>query len=475
MMLAQTIVTVVGGLVSIYAVRHLPASSWGHYSTALALVALFTILSGPGLGPLTLRRMTAAPSQQNEILAQTFEALLWTFPVAAVLLIGTAAVLGYPHEVFVLVLILAPFVLLDPALTNVAAAFNARSRLFYVACIQLVQVLVYGALAVLAIETSRGVTGLATATVVAAACALVLALVLLRNKLGLRLALDQPRRRAWSFLRAAVPIAGTGFVGVVYDRVDVVLLSVLANARAVALYAVPFSLVRLTWILPSVVSAAFFPLLSRRLSSDRAEAKYLFLLVVRVFVFVSVPISLFVAVSSPTLLPFIFGDRYVASVQVLEIMAWTSVFGFQNYILWYGVLAIHKERVGLFIQLVGLAVNIAINAFAIPLYGARGAATALVISDFVVVVGQAVLIHRDLFRLPFRKLLTKPAVAAAIVVPLSFVIARETAVGAAIIGSTAYAAILLLTRYVTLEEWSPVVATVRAPFARLSRGRFAST
>src|SRR5207249_9994292 len=139
--------------------------------------------------------------------------------------------------------------------------------------------------------------------------------------------------------RAAVPIGGINLVAVVYAWVDVVMLSVLSTSTKVAFYTVPYSLVRLSWLLPSVVSAAFFPLLNRRLTSDRAEAEYLFFLVVRVFLFLSVPLSLVLVLSSPTPLPFLFGASYSHSVPVLQIMAWTSVPGFQHYVLCYGVLA----------------------------------------------------------------------------------------------------------------------------------------
>jgi O-antigen/teichoic acid export membrane protein len=470
MMLAQAIVVLIAGGVSIYAIRHFTPSSWGHYSTALALVALFTILSGSGLAPLALREMTAAPGRQAEILRTTFQGLVWTSVPAIIALLATAAALGYPREVLVLVLVLSPSVLLDPALANFAAAFNSRSRLFYVALFQVAQAVVYGTVAVVVIASSLGVTGLGLATVTASLTAAILALVLLRAKLRLRLRLRQAPKHVWAFLRAAVAIAGINLVAIVYDRVDVVMLSVLSTSSKVAFYTVPYSLVRLSWLLPSVISAAFFPLLSRTLESDRTEAEYLFFLVVRVFFFLSVPISLVLAFSSPTLLPSVFGSAYSHSVTVLQIMAWTSVLGFQNYVLWYALLAARKERKVLFIQIAGLVVNVAINAFAIPFYGSTGAATALLIADLVVVAGQVVLIHRSLFRIPFLDLLTKPAAAGLVVVPVAALIATRTAFGGAAIGAVGYVAILLALRYVTLEEWRPVTAIVRAPFGLLGQG-----
>jgi len=469
MLLAQAIVVLTAGAVSIYAIRNFTTSSWGHYSTALALVALFTIVSGSGLASLALREMTAAPRRQAEILGTTFQALAWTFLLAVVALFVTAFALGYPREVLVLVLVLSPTLLLDPALANLGAAFNARSRLFYVALFQIAQAIVFGTVAVIVIAGSLGVTGLALATVAASLTAAILALFLLRAKLRLQLRLRQAPKQVWAFLRAAVPIAGINLVAVVYARVDIVMLSVLSTSSKIAFYAVPYGLVRLTWLLPSVISAAFFPLLSRTLESDRNEAEYLFFLVVRVFFFLSVPISLALALSSPTLLPFVFGNSYSHSVTVLQIMAWTSALGFQNYVFWYALLAARRERAVLYIQIAGLVVNVAINAFAIPLYGSTGAATALLVSDLVVIAGQVILIHRSLFAIPFSGLLTKPLGAGLVVVPVAALIATHTAIGGAATGAVAYVTILLALRYVTLEEWRPVTAILRAPLDLLRR------
>jgi O-antigen/teichoic acid export membrane protein len=475
MMLAQAVVAIIGGGVSVYAIRNFSTNSWGHYSTAFALVALFTIFTGSGLAPLALREMTSAPKRQAEILGTTFQALSWTFCAGLVALFATSAALGYPREVLVLILVLAPGLFLDPALANLGAAFNARSRLMYVAVFQMAQAGVYGVLAVIVVAASIGVTGLAFATVAASLFAGTLALVLARAKLRLRLHLRQSPRDVWAFLRAAVPIAGINLVAVVYAWVDVVLLSVLSTASKVAFYTVPYGLVRLSWLVPSVVSAAFFPLLSQRLETDRDDAEYLFFLVVRAFLFLSVPIALVLALGSPTLLPFVFGDAYSHAVPVLQIMAWTSVFGFQNYILWYGVLVARKERAVFGVQVAGLVVNLAINAFAIPLYGATGAATSLIVSDLVVVAGQAVLVHRNLFPVPVFDLLKKPVVAAVVAVPVAAFVATRTPLGGAAAGALGYAAILIALRYVTLEEWRPVIALVRAPFARLRRGRGAAS
>jgi O-antigen/teichoic acid export membrane protein len=238
------------------------------------------------------------------------------------------------------------------------------------------------------------------------------------------------------------------------------MLSVLSNADAVAHYTAPYSFVRLSWILPSVVSAAFFPLLSRRLRTDPAEAEQLYFRVVRIFVLLSVVLALLLAVAAPLLLPLVFGEKYRVAVPVLEVLAWTTVCTFGNYIFWYGIIVAHEERAALVVQLAGLGVNVAANAVAIPLWGPTGAAAALVLSELFVVVGQARIVHRRLFPVPVAALVAKPLLAAALAVPVGVLLARESAAAGALAGAALYAGVLLLLRYVRPEEWRPLTGLV---------------
>jgi O-antigen/teichoic acid export membrane protein len=459
MFVAQIAGVIAGGVVSIYAIRHLTTIEWGHYSTALALVAILTIVAGPGVSTLALREMSDDddPASISRIFATATTAIALSGCVAIVLLLGALVALGYPHDVVVVAAVAAPFLILDPMVILVQAAFNAGQLLIYVAWFQVARAVTYCILAVAVVAVGGGIAGLAASSVATSAIGLVIALVLFRSRLHGRVTVSGDLGAALRFLRVALPIAGIGVTGIVYDRLDVILLSRLSTSEAVARYAVPYSLVQLTWIVPSVISAAFYPVFSGAMKTDLGEAKRLFLLVVRAFLFLSVPISLLLAVAAPTLVPFVFGSRYDSSAGVLAILVWTSVLGFQNYVLWYALLAIHKERAVLWIQLAGLIVNAAMNAALIPYYGAKGAAAALVISDLAVVAGQAILVHRHLFALPFARLVTAPLMAGATVVPLAYLIATQSAVLGAVLAAAGYMVLLTLARYITPEEWRPVL------------------
>jgi O-antigen/teichoic acid export membrane protein len=314
-----------------------------------------------------------------------------------------------------------------------------------------------------------GVSGVAVATTVAAAVGVGVGLLLLRRKLGISPSPRQPRSEVWALLRAATPFGAIGVIGVVYDRVDTLMLSVLSSASDVARYAVPYSFLRLSWIIPSVVSAAFFPLLSRVIDVSSEEADRLFFLVIRALVFLSLPLALLLTLASPDLLPFIFGQRYGGSVAVLQILAWTLVLSFPSYVLWYGLVARRRERQAFFVAAAGLLANVAVNAVAIPLYGPSGAAVALVVSEVVVLGGYGLLVHRNVFRVRLTALLTKPLGVGAVVIPVAALVSTQSPAGGGVGGAAAYAGLLLAVQYVTPREWQPVLTLVHGAVALVRR------
>jgi O-antigen/teichoic acid export membrane protein len=455
--------------VTIYAVRQVSAPAWGHYATAVALIAIFSVLSDSGIATFALREFSSEPLDAQRTLAIAATAIGATSVVAIAVLVTVPALGRFPHGVVVLVLLACPLVALQPLLSLAYAAFNARQSLASVMIFQVVQALIFGAVGVILVAGGAGVRGLLGANVAATAIAVVLAFWLVRRRLGLRLFLTRHADDVRRCLLGAVPLAGIGVIGIVYDRLDVLLLSRLASASAVAHYNVAYSVVTLSSFVPSIVAATFFPLLNTALQRDRERARSLFLLVVRLFLLISFPIAVLLSIAGGTLITFVFGARYHASGPVIAIMAWTLVLGFQNYVFWYAILAIRRERRVLAILVGGLAVNALMNVVLIPRFGPSGAAATLLVSDFVILASQVPLVHREVFVLPFRRLLLRPilgmAAALAVIVPL----VKTNAIGAAGAGVAVYTAVVLLSGYIRRDEWASVLGPVRDLFTRSAR------
>lgn len=455
---SQGLVIGVYGAVGILAVRLVSTADWGRYSTAMALIGVLVVVSELGITTLALREMSSDVSASPLIYGSAALALCVTSGAAALLLAPSVYLLSYSWSIAALVALAAPLLLLQPLISLLEGTFNAHRLLRPVAELTAVQCLAYAGLAVPLLLFGGGVKALVLAGVASMVLTLGLAAMLAHRYLGLVPRIRKRATHVRPFLFAAAPIGAIGMITIVYDRFDVLLLARLSSPTDVAHYTVPYSLVKLTWVIPSVVSLVFFPVLNSSFERDRVRASEQFFLVVRAFFMVSLPLSLFLAVGGSDLLPFVFGSGYKSSAEVLQIMAWTSVLGFQNYIVWYAILAARLERRVTMIMIAGLAFNVVANLILIPRYGSTGAAAALVASDLLVVLWGALLVHRRVFPIPLRQVALRPAVVSVIAVPLSIVLTRHySAILGASVGAVVCFLGLMAMGYITRHELSPFV------------------
>jgi PST family polysaccharide transporter len=469
MLIARGFTLATGGALAIYAIRSFSVGSYGRYAIAVALITIFTALSEMGISALALRTMSYDELRAEAALGTALAAEVLTSLGALLFLFPVALALGYPDQVLILLAIGSGIVLFQGVLGALEAAFKARRLMVNVAIYSVVQSGVTAALGFALVALGAGPVGLLIALVAGAVAAVPLGLYLLRRNLGMWPEWNGALQAVLPFLRASIPIALTGAVTVVYERIDLLMISKLDSASAAAVYAVPLTIVQYTLLIPAVVGTAFFPVLASTLKSDAAEARSSLFLLSRLFLLASAPIAIFLMAGGTDLVTTLFGERYEASGPVLTLLAWTIIFGFQIFLLWYALLATFRERRMVAIMAGGLILNVALNSFLIPAYGPKGAGAALIVSDLTILAGQAVLVQRDVFAIPWKELFAKPAVATIVTLPLVLLLTRSSGILAGAVGALVFAAILLATRYVSRTEWRPLTEPIEVQLGRLRR------
>ena len=461
MVAARVYLLVASGALSIYAIRTFSTEAYGRFAIASALIVIFGLLSEMGIGTITLRELAMASERTRDILAAAVWAELVTSVLAAALMFPTALILGYGGEVVGLLAIGAGIILIQGLLAPLDAAFQARRVLVYSAALVAIQATFAVAVGFVLVASGVGPAGLLAGTLCGYIAAIPVGLVVARTRLGIRPQLRGRWRGVGPLIKAALPVAATGGTAVIYDRIDVLMLSQLDSVRGAAIYNVPLTILQYSAVVPSIVATAFFALLANLLRTDPPAARNAFGLILRIFALLSVPIALVLTFGGESILTTMFGARYRDSAAPLSVLAWSVVLAFINYLFWYSLLAAYREGAKFRIMLAGLALNVALNAVLIPAYGPVGAAISLVCSDFIVVGWQGLLIRRHLFQVPFARLLAKPLVALAVAVPTAFLLDPLGGLPAGIGSALVYAVALLSLRYISLEEWQPLLQPAR--------------
>jgi len=457
MVAARVYLLVASGALSIYAIRTFSVDSYGRYAVAAALIMIFGLLSEMGISTITLREMSMGAGRSREVLAVALWAELITSVLAAALMFPVALALGYRGALFGLLGLGAAIILVQGLLSALEAAFQARRVLVYTAALVVIQATVGVIVGFVLVAGGAGPRGLLTGTLAGYLAAAPVGFVLVRARLGIRPQLRGAWRRVPPLVRAALPVAATGGTAIIYDRIDVLMLSRLDSIHAAAIYNVPLTILQYSALVPSIVATAFFPLLALLLRTDPPAARDSFALVLRIFALLSVPIAITFTLGGETIVTTLFGSRYRDSGGPLSVLAWSVVLAFLNYLFWYALLAAYREGAKFRIMLTGLGLNVALNLVLIPAFGPTGAAFSLVASDVLIVAWQGLLIRRHLFEIPFARLLVKPAVALLASLPVAILLFRVGGLTAGVAAALVYAGVLLSLRYISLEEWQPLL------------------
>jgi len=179
------------------------------------------------------------------------------------------------------------------------------------------------------------------------------------------------------FLRS-LPLSISGIFVYIFMRIDQLMLGKMQGMEAVGIYSVAVLLVEGLNIAPALAANLLMPVWAR--TRDRGQMKPLLALCFRAAVWSALLLVGVYTLLGEQVLHLLWGDRYLASLAPLKILAWNSVFAFVGG-LSGSVLVVYGLQ-GYFPVLVAVmaATNVALNLLLIPLYGPAGAALATCLS-----------------------------------------------------------------------------------------------
>jgi O-antigen/teichoic acid export membrane protein len=197
------------------------------------------------------------------------------------------------------------------------------------------------------------------------------------------------------FLTRSAPI-GIGMIfSILYFRLDIVMLQLLAKDEVVGFYSAAYRLFEVAVILPHSLMLVLFPNLVEEFHADRSRFQNSYKRALALYSLIGGSIALVLWGGAPAIINLIYGDKFLPSTGVLEIIAWAILLFFINYLLSNVLITSGREKVNSW-NLVGATVlNITLNLSWIPQYGAIGAAWATLICETILIVALSLQIRKS--------------------------------------------------------------------------------
>lgn len=181
-----------------------------------------------------------------------------------------------------------------------------------------------------------------------------------------------------SLLRLGVLFSISFFILQLNYRIDILLIEKLRDAAEVGIYSIGASVAEQLWQLPLAIGIVVF---SRTANAEDREAMAATTgVLLRLSFLFSVVLALIMYFLVPVLIPLIFGEAYIASIRIIQLILPGIIMVVIFRILSGHLAGLGRPEITLYIFLPALVLNILLNLLWIPEYGGRGAAMATNVS-----------------------------------------------------------------------------------------------
>jgi O-antigen/teichoic acid export membrane protein len=372
--------TLFGAVGSFFLLRHLGVQDFGRYATVTALLAIVQGISDGGLTAVGSRELALLGDEERARLMRNLVTLRLTItPIGVLLATGFAIVAGYDRQMVLgtllggigVVFIITQTTMAMPLVVNLQLV---RLTIFEVAkgalnLVAIVLLVLLGA-RLLPFFAAQAVTG---------AALLAVAPFVVRARGSLAPGYDPALVRP--LLREALPLAVALVMNVVYFRVLMIIMSLLASKHEVGLFATSFQVFTVIWSLPLVVLSSALPLLAVAGRDDDDRLRRGLQSITEVGLATGVFLSLVVYALAVPAIRLLGGAQFAGAAPVLQIQAFALVPVFLGQAWQLGLLSVRRQSALIWANAIALVAVIVVGTVFVSAWSSRGAAVAAVIAE----------------------------------------------------------------------------------------------
>lgn len=407
---ANVINRVLNLVLFIYIARYLGDTGLGQYSFILAFVGLFSIIHAFGFDFIIGRSVARDKEKASTYVSNVVILRMGLFVITTLLITVSINLLGYPWEIIRLVYLYMIASYLTSISTAFRALFTAYEKMEYEAFLTTVNRLITVPLTVLALVYGYGLEGAIWVLLLSSFFDLLISFSIVTTRIKkVKFELDIGLCR--KLLSLALPFVFLGVFNTIYNSIDIVMLSKIAGDAATGWYNAAYRLLNAFLFVPAVFMGALFPAMSRFFAFSRDSLLLAYRKSFQYLLMLALPLAVGVTLLADRIILRIYGDMFLNSIPVLQILAWGTAIRFLNNVLWTALISMNMEKTNAKILAFGVLLNVVLNLILIPRFQHVGASIATVATQITFFTMTYYAIARVLYRIQLQRLVIKPALA----------------------------------------------------------------
>lgn len=376
--------------------RFLGDVKFGELYFAITFVMLIGFPIEFGFNQQLTRDVAQVPSKALCYLSNILclKILLWLILYSCILLL--CWLLGYSSEVYTLVAISGVTLLMGSIANTMSALHYAFQRVVFPVIGTILEKGLSAAVGFIVLRYGGNVQVVAYVLLGSSCASMLWQAAWVLRLVGISFTINIPLIKELS--HKSIPFLVYGVLGVIYYRIDTILLSLMTNDAVVGWYGAGYRIFDTLVFLPSlVISAIMYPIFSKLSVHAEAELKIAVEKSLNFLLFCGIPISTGLIVAAPNLIGFLYHrPEFIHAIPVMQGLAPGLLFLYINSVLTSTMMSTGREKKITIMAGVALVFNLVLNLFLIPRYQHIGAAAVTSLTELLLTVLSMLLMPRTL-------------------------------------------------------------------------------
>jgi O-antigen/teichoic acid export membrane protein len=425
---------IIAFFITIYLARYLGVSDFGKYTFIITYLMMFSFVASFGLDPVVIRNISKKPEQITEIMSNSLVIRFITALIAIIFSIVCIYILNYPSDTILYVKYASIILLFQGISYLVESLFQAKLKMEYSAISQISSKLIFGIAVFFLIRGNYGITYIIFAYIFSELVRTLISFSIAKKIVNFHPTIE--KKRYQDLIVQALPfVLGYGLAAL-FNRFDILMLSIMQGETAVGYYSAPYKLTESILFIPSALAGSLMPVMAKQFEKQKEKLEYTYSLGTRYIFLLLFPITIGGCVLGKDIIFLAFGDDFSDSIFVFQILTISIIFNSLNSIQTALLVAANKQQFNNIAVTICAVLNIILNFILIPKYDFIGAAVATLISVICLYWIGYYAIYKDLKIQPLKSILYKYILAAAImssiIIKLNMNIFLEILLGAII-------------------------------------------
>lgn len=438
-----------GFLTIAYLARTITTADFGIMNIGFTVLSYALMAASGGLSTLGTREIAGGADRSlvSSLLGLKFVSALATYAIVAAVVLAFVV----SAELSSLILVLCGSLVVQALFLD--WFFQGKEQMLPVMVARCASAVVYFVLAITLVHSPADLLRIGVAAVSSDVIAVFAVVVMYQREFGpLKFSSHN-----WNILiRRAVPLGSGAILAHFSINLPPIIIGLLLTNADVGVFSAASKMVFFLLMFDRVLGAVLLPASARLFAADPAKLAGRLDLMQKWIFIVALPICAGGTLLAGHLIPFIFGEQYVAAVPVFRIFIWYLLVTMIHTVFTTSIVAVGKEKEYSRVMLVSAAIYAVSIVVSTKLFGIAGAAAAVVASEAV-----TLLLMRRAFHASVKTSIPRslPAILLAVVVMSAAVLLLGSLhlVLLILIGALVYASVLFITRTLSVAEVAGLV------------------